>query len=194
MSNERRLNRRKATMKTFVTKLLRSNAFRGALLTVLFLAAVSNAQAQCCCSGIYFDVRDQSSQIIFPEVSAIRKHKDSEETPVRVELKEEQMFDGKKEISKPKRFRLDAGCYGFEVYEISITHGQEQMIIRLRNMPFCECGNMLISTVPFAPGTFELDSGGEWKKHCNEKNKTEYSFSCQVLFSRFEKLSERANP
>ncbi len=62
------------------------------------------------------------------------------------------------------------------------------MVLRLRNLPFGELGEINFEPLTFRPGTSEIDFKGEAKSNCKENAA---NFDCVIAAERWLKISEK---
>ena len=151
------------------------------VLTLLCLSPyASRASAQCCCGGVHVSVYGKDKKPIAPVVTAlVGTGNGAEATPPR--LIEPQVGD-----KGDRTIRVSADCYGFSLMEITVAHKGERMVLRLRNLPFGELGDIYLEPLAFRRGTSEIDFKGELKGNCKEGGE---DFRCVIPSARWRKVS-----
>jgi hypothetical protein len=62
------------------------------------------------------------------------------------------------------------------------------MVLRLRNLPFGELGDIYLEPLAFRQGTSEIDFKGQLKMNCKEN---EEAFRCVIPSAQWQKVSEQ---
>ncbi|HKO61271.1 MAG TPA: hypothetical protein VJV03_08940 [Pyrinomonadaceae bacterium] len=155
------------------------------VLLVLLGAAVyaGEASAQCCCGGVHLSVIGEDKKPITPVVTALISV-DGHAEPIAARL-----IETKTSESGDETIRVSADCYGFKLMEITVAHQGGQMVLRLRDLPFGELGEIHFDPVTFRPSTSEIDFKGKAKGHCKE---TSDQFGCVIAAERWQKVSDKA--
>ena len=131
------------------------------VMALLFAGlCASRASAQCCCGGVHVSVYGKNKKPITPAVTAlVGLENRAQAMPPR--LIEPQVGD-----KGDRTIRVSADCYGFSLMEITIAHKGERMVLRLRNLPFGELGDIYLEPLAFRQGTSEIDFKGLLKGNC----------------------------
>jgi len=87
-----------------------------------------------------------------------------------------------------RTIRVSADCFGFDLMEITLEHKGERMVLRLRNLPFGELGEIYIEPLAFRRGTSEIDFKGQARANCK---KSADDFGCAIEAARWRKLSDQ---
>ncbi|MCA1635584.1 MAG: hypothetical protein LC802_18305 [Acidobacteria bacterium] len=154
------------------------------MLTLLCVSSFTNrAFAQCCCGGVHVSVYGKNKKPITPVVTALVGLEKRGETML-PRLIEPQVGD-----KASRTIRVSADCYGFSLMEITVAHKGERMVLRLRDLPFGELGDIYLEPLAFRRGTSEIDFKGQLKGNCKEKAE---DFRCVIPSARWRKVSERA--
>jgi len=167
-------------------KLYNGNRPRALCLLMLTLLCVSlfsgQASAQCCCGGVHISVYGKNKKAITPVVTALVGFENRAEG-ILPRLIEPQVGD-----KKDKTIRVSADCYGFNLMELTVAHKGERMVLRLRNLPFGELGDIYLEPLAFRQGTSEIDFKGQLKGTCKENAD---DFRCVIPSARWQKVSEQ---
>lgn len=167
-------------------KLYNGNRPRSLCLFLLTLLCVSlytsRASAQCCCGGVHVSVYGKNKKFIAPAVTALVGLGDRGEA-VLPRLIEPAVGDG-----GDRTIRVSADCYGFSLMEITVAHKGERMVLRLRNLPFGELGDIYLEPLAFRQGTSEIDFKGQLKGNCKENAE---DFRCAIPSAQWKKISEQ---
>src|SRR5688500_9654932 len=109
-----------------------------------------DAYAQRCGDDIWLFVRDANKKVIPPEAF--------DSVKVRMDDSPEGILDDKylKEVPPGiKSFVIPTGC-GYGLAKISLSYKGKVMVLEVINVPG-DAGNILLESVPFREGTFQLD-------------------------------------
>jgi len=172
-------------MKNHVSKFPRIPGLLLLILLPLPGAAVSAAKtcAQCCCGGVHVSVYGGNRKRIEPKVTALVGYGTQAEAS-RPRLIEPQVRD-----ESGRTIRVSADCYGFSLLEITVEHKGKRMVLRLRNLPFGELGDIYLESLAFRKGTSEIDFKGQLKENC-KKNGEDYR--CVIPSAQWNKTSDEA--
>jgi hypothetical protein len=154
------------------------------LVTALLFVGLcaGRASAQCCCGGAHVSAYGKNKQPIAPAVTALVRLGDrGEATPPR-------LIEPKEGDKGERTIRVSADCYGFSLMEIAVAHEGECMVLRLRNLPFGELGDIHLEPPAFRPGTSEIDFKGELKGNCKAAAE---DFRCVIPAARWRRVSEQ---
>jgi len=153
-----------------------------ALMLFCLVLFTSQANAQCCCGGIHISMYGKNKKPISPEVTAIIGRGKPGETML------PRLIEPKEQKKGHQTIRVSADCYGFSLMEITVKHKSRQMVLRLRDLPFGELGEIYLEPLAFRPGTFEIDFKGELERHCK---RTTGDLQCLIPAGLWRKVSER---
>lgn len=172
-------------MKNHASKLPRIPGLLLLILLPLPGAAVSAVKtcAQCCCGGVHVAVYGKGRKRIEPKVTALVGYGTQAEAS-RPRLIEPQVRD-----ESGRTIRVSADCYGFNLMEITVEHKGTRMVLRLRNLPFGELGDIYLEPLAFRKGTSEIDFKGQLKENC-KKNGEDYR--CVIPSAQWNKTSDEA--
>lgn len=172
-------------MKNYVSKLPRIPGLLLLILLPLPGAAVSAAKtcAQCCCGGVHISVYGRDRKPIEPKVTALVSHGTQAEAS-RPRLIEPQAGD-----DSGRTIRVSADCYGFNLMEITVEHKGKRMVLRLRNLPGGELGDIYLEPLAFRKGTSEIDFKGQLKENC-KKNAEDYR--CVIPSAQWNRTNDEA--
>jgi hypothetical protein len=155
-------------------------------LFVLTLLCVSlpagRAAAQCCCGGVHVTVYGRGKKPITPTVTALVGLGEPGEATTPRLIEPAEGDEGEKAI------RVSADCFGFSLMEITVAHEGERMVLRLRDVPFGELGEIYLEPFPFRRGTSEIDFKGELKGNCKEAAE---GSPCVIPSARWRRVSGR---
>ena len=154
--------------------------FTLALLCVSLSAG--QASAQCCCGGVHVSVHGKDKKPIAPAVTALVGLENRAEATLPRLIEPEVGDRGGRTI------RVSADCYGFSLMEITVAHDGERMVLRLRNLPFGELGDIYLEPLAFRRGTSEIDFKGQLKGNCKENAE---DFRCVIPAARWHQVSEQ---
>ncbi len=167
-------------------KLYNGNRPRAYWLFMLTLLCVSlcagQAFAQCCCGGVHVSVYGKGKKPIAPVVTALVGLEN------RAEAILPRLIEPKVGDKGDRTIRVSADCYGFSLMEITVAHKGERMVLRLRNLPFGELGDIYLEPLAFRQGTSEIDFKGQLKGNCKENAE---DFRCVIESLRWQKVSEQ---
>jgi len=150
------------------------------MLTLLCVSLpASRASAQCCCGGVYVSVYGSGKKPITPTITALVGLGDRAEATIPLLIEPGEGDAGERTI------RVSADCYGFSLMEIAVAHEGERMVLRLRNLPFGELGDIYLEPLAFRPGTSEIDFKGQLKGNCKEAAE---DFRCVIPSARWRKV------
>ena len=152
-----------------------------ALALVCLWPATSQAYAQCCCGGVHVSINGKNKKPIKPVVTAVIGLGKPGATML------PRLIEPKEEDQGRRTIRVSADCYGFTLMEITVAHKGQRMILRLRNLPFGELGEIYLAPLAFRPGTVEIDFKGAPKESCQENA----DFQCVIPAGRWHRVSER---
>jgi len=153
------------------------------VLTLLWVGLYSSqVYAQCCCGGVHFSMYGKNKRPITPVVTAVIGLGKPGETML------PRLIEPKEEDKGRRTIRVSADCYGFSLMEITVAHKGERMVLRLRDLPFGELGDIYLEPLPFRQGTSEIDFKGQLKGNCKENAK---DFRCVIPSARWRKVSKR---
>jgi hypothetical protein len=138
--------------------------------------------AQCCCGGVHISVYGEDKKAIDPVVTALVGLKDPAQTM------SARLIEPKIDDKGEKTTRVSADCYGFSLMEITIAHKGERMVLRLRDMPFGELGEVVLEPLAFRAGTSEIDFKGKVKENCKDDTN---DFGCVIASTRWQKISDQ---
>src|SRR5215203_2870013 len=153
------------------------------LVTTLLFAGLgaSRASAQCCCGGVHVSVYGKNKKPIAPAVTALVGLGDGGEATL-PRLIEPAVGDG-----GDRTVRISADCFGFSLMEIIVAHKGERMVLRLRNLPFGELGDIYLEPLAFRRGTSEIDFKGQLKGDFKE----DADSRCVIPSARWRQVSGR---
>jgi len=97
------------------------------------------------------------------------------------------LIEPQEEDKGRRTIRVSADCYGFNLMEITVAHKGERMVLRLRNLPFGELGDIYLEPLAFRPGTAEIDFKGALKGTCKENQ----DLQCVIPAGRWHSVSRR---
>jgi hypothetical protein len=167
-------------------KLYNGNLLRSLCLFLLALLCAgwyaSEASAQCCCGGVHLSLYGEDKKPITPVVTALVSFKGVAEPII------PRLIEPKTGEKGDETIRVSADCYGFNLMEITIAHKGERMVLRLRDLPFGEFGEMLLEPLAFRAGTSEIDFKEKTKGNCNEDTN---GFGCVISSARWKKISDQ---
>lgn len=167
-------------------KLYNGNRPRSLCLFMLTLLCVSlytsQASAQCCCGGVHVSVYGEDKKPIAPMVTALVGLEN------RAEAMLPRLIGPVVEDKGGRTIRVSADCYGFDLMEITVAHKGERMVLRLRNLPFGELGDIYLEPLAFRQGTSEIDFKGQLKGNCKENAE---DFRCVIESARRQQVSEQ---
>ncbi len=153
------------------------------MLTLLCVSLyTSQASAQCCCGGVHVSVYGKNKKPIAPVVTVLVGIENRAEAAL-PRLIEPQVGD-----KGDRTIRVSADCYGFSLMEITVAHKGKRMVLRLRNLPFGELGDIYLEPLAFRQGTSEIDFKGRLKGNCKENAE---DFRCVIPPARWQKVSEQ---
>jgi len=168
-------------------KLYDGNRPRALCLFMLTLLCVSlytsQASAQCCCGGVHVTVYGKGKKPISPVVTALIGLGN------RAEAMLPRLIEPKVDDKGGGTIRVSADCYGFSLMEITVAHKGKRMVLRLRDLPFGELGDIYLEPLAFRQGTSEIDFKGQLKGNCKENAE---DFRCEIESARWQKVSEHA--
>lgn len=161
----------------------RPRAFCLLVTTLLFGGlCASRASAQCCCGGVHVSFYGKNKRPITPAVTALVGLGDGgEATPPR-------LIEPKVGDKGERTIRVSADCYGFSLMEIAVAHKGERMVLRLRNLPFGELGDIYLEPLAFRPSTSEIDFKGQLKGNCKEAAEV---IGCVIPSARWRRVGEQ---
>ncbi len=152
------------------------------MLLLLFVSlCASQASAQCCCGGVYVSVHGKAKKPLAPKVTALVGAKNRADAMPR-------LIEPKIGDKGERTIRVSADCYGFDLMEITVAHKGERMVLRLRNLPSGELGDIYLEPLAFRRGTSEIDFKGQLKGGCKENAE---DFRCVIPSARWRKVSEQ---
>ncbi|MEO6051269.1 MAG: hypothetical protein ABIP78_08060 [Pyrinomonadaceae bacterium] len=167
-------------------KLYGVNSPRAHCLILLTLICISwpaaQAFAQCCCGGVHVAVYGKNKKPIMPVVTALVGAGNGGEATI------PRLIEPQVNEKGGRTIRVSADCYGFSLMEITLEHKSERMVLRLRNLPFGELGDIYLEPLAFRQGTSEIDFKGQTKLNCKKNAK---DFACTIESARWQKISDQ---
>lgn len=153
------------------------------MLTLLFVSlCASQATAQCCCGGVHVTVYGKNKKPIAPKVTALVGLGN------RAEAMLPRLIEPNVGDKGERTIRVSADCYGFSLMEITVAHKGARMVLRLRNLPSGELGDIYLEPLAFRQGTSEIDFKGQLKGNCKENAE---DFRCVIESARWQQVSEQ---
>lgn len=153
------------------------------LLTLICVSwSAAQAFAQCCCGGVHVSAYGKNKKPIAPVFTALVVSGNRGEATIPRLIEPEVSEKGDRTI------RVSADCYGFSLMEITLEHKGERMVLRLRNLPFGELGEIYIEPLAFRQGTSEIDFKGQAKGSC-KKNAADSN--CTIESAQWQKVSDQ---